>query len=760
MPPHPAKPPLRDALRSLGGGLLWLSVLFGVDVYDSVWRLRASARKIRTDKAALEMAFDAIVDYVLRAGLAYLLVAVVAAMLLHAAMKLWFPREPGNKAWWLAAVVSGVLGTLCFYSIDMVLFPLRHTWFPWIEAYADTAHPVPLQLGWSALGLALVVQAWRRHDAASRRRFWVALLGGVAVVGVWLGVTHPPRTAPATDNAGMNVVIIGIDGLRPDHLSAYGYERQTAPNIDAFLDEAVAFDSAWTVFARTYPSWTSILSGQLPLNHGIRDNLPIPSELVSDEARLLPQELKERGYHTVWLTDDSRFAYMVPETGFERIVQPQVGIQNFAISANEPYFRLLGGLLYNPVGWAINPVLEHNQAHGRTFQPLMFVEEASNVLREASRHDKFLYTVHSCVLHAPGDRPWPWHRMYGQAGYSGPNRFRYNRAGTTLALTKNEDGLDQRDVAAQDQRLYDAGLDMADALVGQLMDDLREGDLLDNTIVVLLSDHGEESWEPELPYRYFGPNHGYHVFGDRQHRTLLAVRFPDGRGAGSRVTAPVRTIDLAPTLAESLDLVWGAPMDGRSMLPLVDGEVEAEPRPLYVETGMTEKRYWNKGHAAYAWSGVSKRYRIDPETGFVHVRPEFKPYLMAAKDRAYQVGDWKLVWRPSDMAPAVIHLFNRAEDPLNLHDLAEQHPERVAELGLPLAEILADDDIGEPRVAAWAEQLGLELPRRLAWAAQRQEARWERERAAAEREAARKAAAGEPADPGDEDDAEEGDGEG
>ncbi|MEC7946356.1 MAG: hypothetical protein VX265_02245, partial [Myxococcota bacterium] len=202
--------------------------------------------------------------------------------------------------------------------------------------------------------------------------------------------------------------------------------------------------------------------------------------------------------------------------------------------------------------------------------------------------------------------------------------------------------------------------------------------------------------------------------GDNQHRTLLAIRYPDGTGAGTRVADPVRTVDIVPTLVERLELEWPNDFDGKTMANLIAGEREDPVRPLYVETGMTERRYWNSGHASYPWEGVGRKYRVDAETGLVHIRPEFHEYLLGAKDRAYQQGNWKLVWRPMKSGPALVQLFNRAEDPVNRNDISLQHPEAVARLGLEMATILARDGVGEPRALEWADLLDVSLDEQVA----------------------------------------------
>ena len=108
----------------------------------------------------------------------------------------------------------------------------------------------------------------------------------------WVLSNPTPRAARA--NQGPNVIIIGIDALRPSHLQINGYDRMASPNIDAFMNESAVFSQAFTPIARTYPSWTSILTGMWPSSHGIRDNLPTAERLIPPQ-RTLAQELPSLG---------------------------------------------------------------------------------------------------------------------------------------------------------------------------------------------------------------------------------------------------------------------------------------------------------------------------------------------------------------------------------------------------------------------------------------------------------------------------------
>jgi arylsulfatase A-like enzyme len=487
----------------------------------------------------------------------------------------------------------------------------------------------------------------------------------------------------------VNVIILGVDGLRPDHLKRNGYLRDTVPNIEALMQDSVVFTEAYTVMARTYPSWMSILTGQLPINNGVRNN--IISDLIP-KTKTLTQGLQEKGWFTSFATDDSRFSFMQPDLGFDSILQPEVGAMNFALSATEPRFRMFHMFMHNPIGYKLAPVIRHNQALGKSYRPELYFEANIERLYEASQHDNFFFATHACFLHSPGDRNYPWSQMYGQHGYTRFNRLRYSKSGTKLVFSDPESDAPINVIAKQDQRIYDSGLDMADGMVKRVVDELKRSGMYDNTIIVLLSDHGENHWEKDLPYTYHGPNHGFNPYGDGQHHVLLTIRFPDGQFSGTEVTDTVRLIDLAPTLSEVLQLDLKDDFDGKSLIPLIQGEKEDEIREVYIETGMSEPNYWSDEHRDYSYNKIAERYWIQPDNNWVMVRDEFWPELLAGKDRVLQMGKWKLVWRPMKDNNHLVQLFNREEDAENRSDIAEQYPVHTAFLGMRLLKYLERDD--------------------------------------------------------------------
>ena len=113
-------------------------------------------------------------------------------------------------------------------------------------------------------------------------------------------------------------------------------------------------------------------------------------------------------------------------------------------------------------------------------------------------------------------------------------------------------------------------------------------------------------------------------------------------------------------------------------MPLIEGGHDADPRLVYMETGISEERYRVPGHRDYPFHRVQERYDVDTQTGHVYLKDEFRPYLIAAKDRAVQIGPWKLVWSAVKRG-TYISLYDVLNDPLQRHDLSRR--ERIASPG-------------------------------------------------------------------------------
>ncbi len=416
-----------------------------------------------------------------------------------------------------------------------------------------------------------------------------------------------------------NIVVVAVDTLRPDHLGCYGYPRATSPAIDEVARESVVFEQAIAAGIPTTPSFTTLLSGLHPYQHGIVTH-PAKAQLDED-VLLLPQLAKDAGYLTA---------------ACDNLVVQGGGRGTWFARGYDHY----SGFLYTPFG---------NQSEQLTDRALAFVQ---------SRGEKPLFLfMHYWDPHTPyGPRP-PYDTMHydpsglsGVAGVSGvdmaevraihPEYYDAFMADMNLAHPD-----DYAYVLAQ----YDGEISQVDAQIDRLVAGLRTHDAWDNTIFVLLSDHGECFGEGGL---YFD----HHGLYDAVTRLTLMLKLPSG--PQGRVDALVSHEDLLPTLCEAAGLSLPAyPLTGRSLLPLVDGSATSV-RSSVVSVESTRQ--------------ASLALRNERE----------KLILPIVEDAAGNpLPD--LYDRPRSPSP---QLYDIVADPTERHDLASERPGDVARL---LAELEA-----------------------------------------------------------------------
>jgi arylsulfatase A-like enzyme len=361
------------------------------------------------------------------------------------------------------------------------------------------------------------------------------------------------------------ILLINIDTLRADHLGAYGYAHNTSPNLDAFAEESVLFRNAMAPAPWTLPSVATLFTSLYPTVHGalhlsksaMTSHQPdyTPTAKLADALTTLPEILRDNGFATAAFV---RGAYPTSIYGFKQ------GFDRF----------------------------EENQAYGVRFgaeQALAWLDER--------KPDSFFIYLHTIEVHSPYQPMPPTQRQLKQLGPDERARvlkaakeeqalyLDHDRApsyrGDVSGSIENIQNLAEAkmEVSRSSKKrlveLYDRGIGYTDRWLGLLLTSLRERGLLDETIVIVTSDHGEEFWD------HGGLDHG-HSYYDELLRVPLMMRIP-GEGRKVIVDQVVGLIDVLPTL---LDLV-GIPVlpvaQGRSLRPLwTEGELPA--RPYFAES--------------------------------------------------------------------------------------------------------------------------------------------------------------------------------
>lgn len=326
-----------------------------------------------------------------------------------------------------------------------------------------------------------------------------------------------PVKQPMTKQAGTkhrrpNVLIYMVDTLRADRLGVYGSHRGLTPEIDRFAQAAVVFESAVAQSPWTRPSVASLFTGLLPDAHGVQDR----DHRLSDDAVTLAEVLTSHGYESLGLTANPNVAARFGlGQGFER------------------YHR----------------ATEHQ-----------VVKEAVTWLseRDPSGRPFFLY-LHTVEPHAPYEPPEGLlARFASEADDPELQTLRIFKRMSAGEVPESDE------MVARLLALYEAEIALTDQRFGTLLETLRGQDLDRETVVVFVSDHGEE----------------FHEHGHWQHgRTLytevldipLIVSFPGLVASGKRVSEPVQHADLLPTLLAYLEIAPPPGVGGRNLMDAILG---------------------------------------------------------------------------------------------------------------------------------------------------------------------------------------------
>jgi arylsulfatase A-like enzyme len=464
-----------------------------------------------------------------------------------------------------------------------------------------------------------------RAPGAPRRRTrwravaWAALLLGV--VGAlplairWIAAPGPPPL----------VLLVVFDALRADHLSQYGYPLPTSPGLDRLTSRATLFRNVYAPASYTTASTATLLTGRLPSRHGARRQ----GAKLDPGLETLAELMASRGYRAHGMSFNPVVAHTTGFTqGFHEFVERERG---------SPFN------LYPDMGEGV-AVIRRWLAETRA--PLFVYFQPMNThgpyLVPADRRDTLL-----------GRPPSPAFRYYDPL-----------MADILGGKIERRDDVTPEYVASGIER-YDTAIRYATDELGVLLDELDRDGRLDGALVVVTADHGEEFFE------HGGFSHGYSLH-EEVLRVPLFVKLP-GQRESRAVDARVSLSDVYPTIAEAVGAVPAQPLDGRSLLRLVQGGSVPERGPLTFEA-------------------------------------EFSPRLVA---RGVLVGDHKLIETHERYdGEEGVSLYDLAADPGERQNLSARHPERARALTAQLRE----QHTAPAREAEVAPELDAERLRALGYA--------------------------------------------
>ncbi len=378
--------------------------------------------------------------------------------------------------------------------------------------------------------------------------------------------------AACGESDGPSVILITVDTLRSDHLSAYGYWRMTSPNIDALAERGVLFKTSYSQTNSTNPSHTTLFTGRHMRTHGVVDNL---KAFDSDELGTLAEHFQRAGYETGAVVS---VAHLNPSpSGLDRGFDDFVSVEGRRGSSEPAYVEWTRSAA-EAVAFANNWI----RARGRrpyflwlhlfdTHLPyvpeeefeLLFIDHLAG--RVAVMKRLHLRQISPEELYRQDPDLAPMEKVLFEAVY--------DHEIPADALIYNGVGWTEEEVETL-TALYDSEISQVDHALGGLIDVL---DLVgERPLVVLTGDHGEAFGKGGIYFDHRG------IF-EPSVRVPLIVAWDGVADAGRRVAEPVQAIDIAPTILELAGLGCPDDLPGQSLAGAVVGTDKPARRPIFIE---------------------------------------------------------------------------------------------------------------------------------------------------------------------------------
>ncbi len=375
-----------------------------------------------------------------------------------------------------------------------------------------------------------------------------------------------------------NIIIFGIDSLRADHMSCYGYHRLTTPHIDKFATQGTLFEHYYCPNIPTTPGYSLMLTGQDVITTqvvALRHQGPMRSEV-----RTLPEILRDFGYTSTCV-----------------------------------------GFTGNPASRGFDTYLDYpawgDWAHGRSPKAenlnAVTVPELNRLL---DQDQPFLLFLRHMDPHSPYLAPQPYERIFYHGDECAPGNnsmdpvMNFKPFCDYFAAWMPPGITDIEYVNAQ----YDAEIAYMDACIQVLFQQLESRGVIDETLIVITADHGETLDEHECWF-------DHHGMYDNTLYVPMIIRYPGKVPAGMRHPGYCQHKDMVPTILELADLQVSDRFDGRSLMQLVRGEALNFDTEFYI----TECTWMRKhGWRTPEWKLIRA---LEPD---FHFKPEVELYNLVA----------------------------------------------------------------------------------------------------------------------------------
>jgi len=430
-------------------------------------------------------------------------------------------------------------------------------------------------------------------------------------VGLWanpLLTTKAPKKRP-------NILVYMIDTLRADHTSLYGYSRDTTPFLKKLGAQSLVFEDCQVQATWTKPSTASLLTSLYSFTHGIINDY----DTIPKGATTLAEQLRNAGYVTAGIMA-SPFAGRISglHRGFDYVAEWAV-IQRYWTEED----RGTDSAAVNKIAF---PWLEQH------------------------RDEPFFLYAHTTDPHAPYRAPVEFEQRFANPAETAEFNSTYKRLvdireyGGGAVVNRAgclRNGVDPDRFIHQAIDRYDGEILRNDWSLEQLVEKLKQLGVLDNTLIVVVSDHGEEFWE------HGWTAHGQSLYSELTHGVLLMWN-PKWIPTPRRIAEPVQLIDAMPTILDLLDLKIPDIVQGQSLAPFAKGHPFQRRGPV-----------------------MTSRYASPHSKGIV---PENGTNTIALLN-----AQWKLIYRDRGREVGLnnVELYDRRIDREDAKNVTAQNPHQV-----------------------------------------------------------------------------------
>jgi len=368
-----------------------------------------------------------------------------------------------------------------------------------------------------------------------------------------------------------NIVLIVVDALRARNLGLYGYHKDTSPNINEIARNGVIFENAFSCSNCTDPSFTSIMTGKHPISHGIIHHGVVPrdevKEYYSRGNKNLAEILKLNGYTTMALSWLERWH----KKGFD-YYEYYGGVETTTLKRT---VKNVLNKLPTTIRRSISDILMSIVYKANILDAKNITNHAMKLIKKNVDRQPFFLLIHYMDTHLPYN---PGNKKEDDFFEETANNERIKDVLKRIKNPRWRKFLKKSlgNVKTTDEVIakYDAAIAYVDENIGRLVEFIEKQGIKEDTIIVLTADHGESLTEHGV---YFS----HHCLYDETIHVPLVIQYANL--PSRRISNLVQHVDILPTILDLLNIKINVETDGKSLIPLIEGNSEEDRLAIFAE---------------------------------------------------------------------------------------------------------------------------------------------------------------------------------